>query len=64
MVIPTPDGNDTVMELLLLCSIKVDDTVILSPIEIKLSDISVPLSFIVNDPVLKLALTYIFTKNK
>ena len=57
MVIPTPDGNDTVMELLLLRSIKVDDIVTLLPTEVKLSDTSVSLTFTVNNPVLRLALT-------
>ena len=57
MVTPTPDGNDTVMELLLLRSIKVDDIVTLLPTKVKLSEISVSLNFTINDPVLKLALT-------
>ena len=49
MVIPTPDGNDTVMELLLLRSMKDDDVVTLSPTEVKLSDRSIPKSFMIND---------------
>ena len=57
MVIPTPDGNDTVMELLLLRSMKADGAVTLSPIEVKLSDTSVPSCFIVNSPVVGLVLT-------
>ena len=48
MVIPTPDGNDTVMELILLRSMKDDDVVTLSPTEVKLSDTSVPSSFTVS----------------
>ena len=54
MVIPTPDGNDTVMELLLLRSMKDDDVVTLSPTEVKLSDKSLPSSFTINDPKLSL----------
>ena len=49
MVIPTPDGNDIVMELLLLRSMKDDDVVTLSPTEVKLSDILFPLSIVEND---------------
>ena len=48
MVIPTPDVNDTVMELLLLRSMKDDDVVTLSPTEVKLSDISSPFSLVKN----------------
>ena len=51
MVIPTPDGNDAVMELLLLHSMKDDDVVTLSPTEVKLSDKLLPSSFTINDPV-------------
>ena len=57
MVIPTPDGNDTVMELLLLRSMKDDDVVTLSPTDIKLSETSAPSRFIVNDSVLTLVPT-------
>ena len=57
MVTPTPDGNDTVMELLLLRSINVDDIVTLLPTEVKLSDKSLPSNFTVKEAVLKLALT-------
>ena len=58
MVIPAPDGNDTVMELILVRSMNDDDVVTLSPIEVKLSDTSVPLCFIANGPVVRLVLTY------
>ena len=57
MVIPTPDGNATVMELLLVRSIKDDDVVTLASTEVKLSDTSVPSSFTLNNPVVRLALT-------
>ena len=57
MVIPAPDGNDTVMELLLARSINDDDVVTLLPIKVKLSDTSVPSCFIVNGPVVRLVLT-------
>ena len=58
IVIPTPDGNDTVMQLLLLHSMKDDDVVTLSPIEIKLSVTSASSSFTINDSTLALVLTY------
>ena len=58
IVIPTPDGNDTVIELLLARSMNDDDVVTLLPIEVKLSDTSVPLCFIVNGPLVRLVLTY------
>ena len=51
MVIPTPDGNDTVMELLLLRSMKDDDDITLSPTEVKLSETSISSSFTINDPM-------------
>ena len=53
-VIPTPDGNDTVMELLLARSMKVDDAAVvvtLSPTVVKFSDTSVLFSFTINDPL-------------
>ena len=50
MVIPTPDGNDTVMELLLLRSMKVADVVAFSPTEVKFPDTSFPFSFTIKDP--------------
>ena len=50
MVIPTPDGNDILMELLPLRSMKDDDVVTLSPTEVKLSETSIAESFIANDP--------------
>ena len=53
MVIPIPDGNDTVMELLLLRSMKDDNVVTLSPTEVKLSETLVPPSLTINDPVLR-----------
>ena len=53
MVIPTPDGNDTVMELLLLRSMKDDGVVTLSPTEVKFPDTLVPFSFIAKDSPLK-----------
>ena len=59
MVIPIPDGNDTVMELFPPSSMKEDRVVILSPTEVKLSETSVPPSVMVNDPVLRSALTCI-----
>ena len=46
MVIPTPDVKDTVMESLLLRSMKDDGVVTLSPTEVKLSDVSFPLSVV------------------
>ena len=51
MVIPTPDENDTVMELLLLRSIKVAAVadVTLSPIVVKFSDSSMLFSLTTND---------------
>ena len=58
MVIPVPDGNDTVMELILVRSMNDDDVMTLSPIEVKLSDTSVPLCFIANGPAVRLVLTY------
>ena len=57
IVIPTPDGNDTVIELLLVRSMNDDDDVTLSPTEVKLSDTSVPSCFIVNGPVVRLVPT-------
>ena len=51
-VIPTPDGNDTVMELLLVRSMKGDDAAVvvtLSPIAAKSSDTSMLFSFTIND---------------
>ena len=57
MVIPIPDGNDTVMESLPPSSMKDDNVVTLSPTEVKLSETSVPPSLTVNDPVLRSALT-------
>ena len=57
MVIPIPDGNDIVMELLLLRSMKDDNVVTLSPTEVKLPETSVPPSFTINDPSLRLVLT-------
>ena len=54
MVIPTPDGKDTVMELLLLRSMKDDDTVILSLTVVKSSDTSLPFSFTMKVSPLKL----------
>ena len=61
MVIPTPDGNDTVMELLLLRSMKDDDVVTLSPTEVKLSNTSIPESFMINDSLALPIPTYIRT---
>ena len=58
IVIPTPDENDTVMELLLLSSIKVDDIVTLSPTVLKLSDISVPLRLMKSGSLLLIKQTY------
>ena len=49
MVIPTPDVNDAVMELLLLRSMKDDEVVTLSPTEVKLSETSTPECFTMND---------------
>ena len=57
MVIPIPDGNDTVMELLLLRSMKDVDVVTLSPTDIKSSDTSFPSRFMVSDSVLRLVPT-------
>ena len=51
MVIPTPDENDIVMELLLLRTMKDDDVVTLSPIEVKLSETSISSSFTINNPM-------------
>ena len=58
IVIPTPDGNDTVMESLLLRSMKVDDIVTLSPTEATLSDISVPLRLMRSGSLLLIKQTY------
>ena len=51
MVIPTPDGKDTIMELLPFLSMKDDDVVTLSPTEVKVSETSVPERFTTNDPL-------------
>ena len=59
MVIPTPDGNDIVMELLLLRSMKDDDVVTLSPTEVKLSETSSLECFTTNDPLLLPRPTYL-----
>ena len=61
MVIPTPDGNATVMELLLLRSMKNDDVVTLSPTEVKLSDTSIPERFMMNGSLSLPIPTYICT---
>ena len=54
MVIPTPDGNDTVMELLLLRSMKLDGVVTLSPTVVKSSDTLLLFSFTMKISPLKL----------
>ena len=68
MVIPIPDGNDTVMELLLLRSVRDDDDVTLSPTEVKLSDTSIPENFMINGspplPIPTYTLTYSTWLNK
>ena len=51
MVIPTPDGKDTIMELLLFRSMKDDKVVTLSPTEVKLSETSILECFTTNDPL-------------
>ena len=61
MVIPTPDGNDTVMELSLLRSMKDDGAVTLLPTEVKLSDTLIPENFMTNDSLSLPIPTYIHT---
>ena len=59
MVIPTPDLNDTIMELLLLRSMKDEDDVTLLPNEVKLADTSIPENFMTNDSLSLPVPTYI-----